>query len=268
MSFFDSTIVAVYFWAVLHDRPVSWACDPGNWPTKLRKRLRRLPSQPTMSRRLGTTEVHRLLAAMEGQLLRTQTRGWVWIVDGKPLVVGGYSKDPDATLGYAVGGFARGYKLHAIYNGGPLPVAWELLGMNVAEPEVAQRLLRASSCSGYVLGDKSYDINHLHGTATSCGCQLVAPRKRPGTGLGHCHQEPGRLRSMALLDQDFGRALYECRDDIERDFGWLTNHSAGLAPLPAWVRRRHRVALWVQVKMLGHFMYTQLKAPKPALADE
>src|SRR5215207_9525767 len=83
--YLDSTIVGVYFWAVIHDRPVDWACEPGNWPKKVRKMLRRLPSQPTMSRRLRTTEVRRLLAAMEGQLLHTQSRGWVWIVDGKPL---------------------------------------------------------------------------------------------------------------------------------------------------------------------------------------
>ena len=27
----DATIVEVYFWAVLHDRPVSWACRIENW---------------------------------------------------------------------------------------------------------------------------------------------------------------------------------------------------------------------------------------------
>jgi hypothetical protein len=267
-SFFDSTIVGVYFWAVIHDRPVCWACDPRNWPPKLRKLIGRFPSQPTMSRRLGTTEVNCLLAAMEGKLAHSQKAGWVWIVDGKPLPIGGYSKDPDAKWGYATGGFAKGYKLHALYGAGPLPIAWEVMPMNAAEPEVAARLIAWCLCRGYVLGDKGYDNNSLHRTATACGCQLVTERKRPKTGLGHCEQSPGRLRSMALLQQEFGKALHDCRDSIERSFGWLTNHSGGLAPLPAWVRRIYRVTQWVQAKMIGHFLYTQLNPLNFTLADE
>jgi hypothetical protein len=228
--------------------------------------LRRLSSQPTMSRRLRTTEVRRLLAVMEGQLLHTQTQGWVWIVDGKPLPIGGYSKDRDSRVGYATNGFAKGYKLHAIYGAGPLPVAWEVTPMNAAEPDVAARLIALGRCQGYVVGDKSYDNNPLHATANDVGCQLVAERKRPGTGLGHCAQTPGRLRSMALLQNEFGQALLACRGDIERNFGWLTNHSGGLAPLPAWVRRIDRITMWVQVKMLAHWFYTQLKSLDLALA--
>lgn len=267
-SFFDSTIVGVYFWAVIHDRPVSWACDPGNWPQKLLKLIGRFPSQPTMSRRLGTVEVHCLLAAMEGKLAHSRRSGWVWIVDGKPLPIGGYSKDHDAKWGYATGGFAKGYKLHALYGASPLPVAWEVLPMNAAEPEVAARLIAWFQCRGYVLGDKGYDNNSLHRTATACGSQLVAERKRPKTGLGHCEQSPGRLRSMELLQQEFGKALHACRDSIERNFGWLTNHSGGLAPLPSWVRRIHRVTTWVQAKLISHYFYTQLKPLNLTLADE
>src|SRR5262245_6393898 len=44
-----SVILTVYFWAVLHDRPVSWACKPRNWDTVLRPPC--LPSPATMSRR-------------------------------------------------------------------------------------------------------------------------------------------------------------------------------------------------------------------------
>ena len=140
--------------------------------------------------------------------------------------------------------------------------------MNTAEPDVAARLIRRAHCSGYVLGDKSYDNNSLHQAATDCGCQLVAQRKRPNTGLGHGKQTAGRLRSMALLQQEFGKALLDCRDAIERSFGWLTNHSGGLAPLPAWVRRLDRVTMWVQAKLIGHFVYTQLKPLNLVLSDE
>jgi hypothetical protein len=267
-SFFDSTIVGVYAWAVIHDRPVSWACDSKNWPRKLRKLLGRIPSQPTVSRRLHTVEVQCLLAAMEGKLVPVQRTGWVWIVDGKPLPISGFSKDPDAKWGYATGGFAKGYKLHAVYGASPLPIAWEVMPMNAAEPAVAARLIDRGKFAGYVLGDKNYDNNSLHKTATTCGCQLVAERKRPGTGLGHCEQAIGRLRSMALLQQRFGQALLDCRDSIERSFGWLTNHAGGLAPLPAWVRRLWRVTTWVQAKMISHCLYTQLSYPSLGLAHE
>ncbi len=43
-------IVAVYLWAVLHDRPTCWACDERNWPEPS---LGDLPSPSCMSRRLA-----------------------------------------------------------------------------------------------------------------------------------------------------------------------------------------------------------------------
>ena len=51
----DRWILPVYFRAVLHDRPTRWACDPANWPSDLAPA--RLPSQPTMSRRLRTGHI-------------------------------------------------------------------------------------------------------------------------------------------------------------------------------------------------------------------
>src|SRR5690606_34665467 len=58
-------IVAVYLWAVVHDRPTCWACDPSNWhgdaPT-------RLPPQCTVSRRLRSRGVKDLLKRVEQRL--------------------------------------------------------------------------------------------------------------------------------------------------------------------------------------------------------
>jgi len=34
-----SDIVAVYFWAVIHDRPTGWAAEPINWPADLQPAL-------------------------------------------------------------------------------------------------------------------------------------------------------------------------------------------------------------------------------------
>ena len=47
-DFSDRDVVKVYYWAVIHDRPTSWACRKRNWPIHLRKRP--LPSAATMSR--------------------------------------------------------------------------------------------------------------------------------------------------------------------------------------------------------------------------
>ena len=58
-------IVVVYLWAVIHDRPTSWACERRNWNGI---EVVRLPSQPTMSRRLRTRPVQQLLDQVEAQL--------------------------------------------------------------------------------------------------------------------------------------------------------------------------------------------------------
>jgi hypothetical protein len=257
--------VAVYLWAVVHDRPVSWACDPDNWPADLWSG--KLPSQSTVSRRLPTTEVQRLLADVERRLVALSGGGWVMLVDGKPLTVGPYSKDPDAVWGRARRGWAKGYKLHAVYDGGRIPLAWEIAPLNASEPEVAARLiLSLRRGGGYLLGDKAYDSNPLHEAASSVGCQLVAERKRPKSGLGHRRHSVGRLRSIQLLRQEFGKQLYAFRDQIERNFGWLTNHAAGLAPLPNWVRHAWRVRSWIQAKLIIHAMYVNLTKPSSPIA--
>ena len=225
-----------------------------------------LPSQSTMSRRLRTTEVQRLLYVMEQQLLKLRSDGWVTMVDGKPLVVGTHSKDPDSAWGRAGRGYAKGYKLHAVYGSASLPLSWEITPLNIGEPEVAARLIPLLNGGGYILGDKAYDSNPLHDVALSAGYQLVAEAKRPRTGLGHRQHSRGRLRSMTLLGNEFGKALYHCRDNIERSFGWLTNHAAGLSPLPNWVRRKHRVHRWVQAKLIIHAVYVYLYHSPPLLA--
>jgi hypothetical protein len=257
VRFSDSQIVGVYLWAVLHDRAVSWACDPRNWPAGLWKG--KLPSQPTMSRRLRTVEVQFLLQQMENTLASLQPEGFAYVLDGKPLSVGTHSKDPDAHWGRAGAGYAKGYKLHAIYGRGAVPLEWELASLNVSEIEVASRLIPLlERGGGYLLADKLFDSNSLHALATANGYQLVAARRSPGLGFGHRRQDPGRLRCIQLLESAFGQNLYRHRNQIERQFGWLTNHAAGLAPIPAWVRRSDRVRLWVQAKIIIHAAYVHI----------
>ncbi len=226
-----------------------------------------MPSQSTMSRRLWTTEVQRLLRVMEEHLVKLNgNSGLVKMVDGKPLAIGTHSKDPDCAWGRCGRSYAKGYKLHAVYGSAPLPLSWEVVPLNVGEQEVAARLIPALNGGGYILGDKQYDSNPLHDIALHAGFQLIAERKRPRAGLGHREHSPGRIRSIALLQTDFGKALYRCRDNVERCFGWLTNHGTGLSPLPSWVRRQHRVRCWVQAKLIIHAVYVYLYHPPPMLA--
>lgn len=221
-----------------------------------------------MSRRLKSASFLRLLEAIE-RVWADGAFELALTVDGKPLLVGSHSKDPDAAWGRGRRGWAKGYKLHAIFGSAEHPRTWDVEPLNVAEPKVAAKMVESLDPGGlYLLGDANYDSNPLHRAATKAGLQLVAPRKRPHVGLGHCRHSPGRLRSIELTEGPgaFGRTLHDERDDIERRFARLTNHAGGLAPLPNWVRRIHRVRLWVQTKLLIHAAYVLHKEHPPPIA--
>jgi hypothetical protein len=249
----DAVIVLVYFWSVICDRPVSWACRRTNWPARLCPR--RLPSQSRMSRRLRSVLVRGLINSLEQRVLREgRPAPLASAVDAKPLPVGTYSHDRQATWGRGAGGWARGYKLHLLLSLCGTVLDWRLAPMNAPEREMARRMLLRTRCPGYILGDKQFDANYLYDEAQRHGAQLVAPRQRGQTrGLGSRRQAPGRLRSKDLLENSispFGRELHHKRDMIERKFGHLTSTAGLLTHLPAWVRTHRRVRLWVQSKLI------------------
>ena len=110
----DRTIVLVFLRAVADDQPVSWACDPDHW-AGLREPPA-WPSQPTMSRRLRSPGGVALLQAIVAWLDSYGPEKERTIhIDGRALAVNAFSKDRDARWGYATTGFARGYKIHAIW---------------------------------------------------------------------------------------------------------------------------------------------------------
>jgi hypothetical protein len=243
-------IVMVYFWAVVHDRPMCWATDKRNWPADLGPRL--LPSQSQLSRRMRGSDVVELMVFVENTFVAMigADRRLIRIIDGKPLEVSNISKDPDAGYGRSAGGKHKGYKLHVVHAGGPTPLAWGLSPMNTSEKVMAAKLIPDLPGEGYLLGDTEYDTNSLHDLAHEAGHQIVAPRRRRAKGLGHHRHSPYRLRSIALLQSRFGRTLLRYRRQIEREFGTLVSFGGGLTCLPAWVRRFNRVRNWVHAKIL------------------
>jgi hypothetical protein len=245
-----SDIVVVYLWAVVHDRPMSWAVVKAHWPDDLRPIC--LPSQSQLSRRMRKHDVRQLMMEVEHTWLGLVGvySMWVRMIDGKPLTVSGVSKDPDAGYGRGAGGMQKGYKFHAVWGGGPLPIAWALTPMNTSEKTVARQLIPSLPGSGYLLGDPEFDCNALYDLAHEADHELLAPKRQKQHGLGHRRQSPYRLRSIELMKRPFGKRLYRYRRQIEREFGGLTSFGGGLTCLPAWVRRFPRVCNWLHAKLL------------------
>ncbi len=243
-------IVAAMLWAAIHDRPVGWACDPGPWSTtKLRPAT--IPSESTRSRRVDAVSTGVFWRAVERRLRRYDHPALVAFLDGKPLPVGGNSKDPDARWGRGAGGLAKGYKLHAVWSTGVLPQAWEVTPLNVGEKAVAYRLIGQLHDGGYVLADGEYDASYWYDRAFRQGYQLLAPfRKAKHPGSGKHYQSPQRLHRIDLMQHAYGQGLYQLRTSIERSFGNTTSFGGGLEPLPAWVRGLRRVRTWVWAKLI------------------
>jgi hypothetical protein len=252
-AFSDEWIVKVWYWAVIHDRPVHWACQRRNWPPTLRRN--RLPSDATMSRRLRAASVLALLHQLERRVIAPRGPGLFWMIDGKSMVIGGCSKDKQAGYGRAAGGKAKGYKLHALIGSDGSVADWRVTPMNKDERTMAKRLLRTTTIQGYVLADSNYDSNPVHEVCDRHeSLQLLARRRKgKGRGLGHHVHSAGRLRSMARIENPypmFAERLLTDRSEIERRFGHLTNWGGGLNSLPAWVRTHRRVRRWVQAKLV------------------
>jgi hypothetical protein len=257
-------IVMVYLWAVVHDRPMSWATDKRNWPTELWPR--RLPSQSQLSRRMRGSDVVELMIEIENRFVALigDDQRLVCIIDGKPLEISNVSKDRQSGYGRSAGGMHRGYKLHAVWADGPVPLAWGLAPMNVSEKTMARLLIPTLPGGGYLLADTEYDANPLHDIAHKAGYQIVAPKRQKNKGIGHRRQSPGRLRSIELLQNEFGKDLYKRRARIERRFGTLVGSSGGLLCLPAWVRTLCRVRNWVHCKLLINAVrWCRIHQPEP-----
>jgi IS5 family transposase len=253
-TYTDSTVVEVYLWAVINDRPTEWACCAENWYGV--RMPPGLPSPSQMSRRLRTRSVKLLLDRLERWVLRRARRATLaCAIDGQALLVASHSGDRQARRGRARRGMGRGYKLHLLIDLQGTIWSWRVAQLNVDEREMARRMARQLPPTAYLLADANYNSNRLFQAVREQGVQLLAPRRQrnPGQGLGHRRHDPARLRSIELLEQSearFGPELLTLRNRIEGSFGTLTCHAAGMACLPAWVRTYRRVRRWVQAKLI------------------
>jgi hypothetical protein len=250
----DGTILAVYLWSVVRNKPMSWACDGRNAPAVLRGRP--LPSDSRMSRRLSTLSVARLMArsiiTLQQRLLVAATLLGCWVIDAMGFAVNAFSKDKAARYGHCRSGKARGYKLFLLIDANSVPVAWFVDSMNVAEQTVAKMMLPWIDRPGYLLADSLYDSNDLYEAARLRQVQLVAPRKVPGGNIGRRATDEARLHAIEMLEAPFadGRHLYKRRTQIERCFARLTAEAVALSHLPGFVRTLKRVRRWIDAKML------------------
>src|SRR5512145_3253727 len=109
----DREILLVSLWAILHDRPMVWACQAQNWSDAFRPQ--RLPDPSTLSRRWKRLALqNKAYALHEHSVEKLGVPSRYAAIDGRPLPVGGCSKDPDARSGRSAGGPGKGYKMHAL----------------------------------------------------------------------------------------------------------------------------------------------------------
>jgi len=244
-TYSDVLIIAMYIWTVAHDRPLCWGVERGSYHRGFRPR--RLPSYSQFKRRVRSPRFEQFLAAVNARLADRQIPTPVMYVDGKALPVSPVSQDPDAHAGRIAGGFARGYKLHALVTQDGRFVDFSITALNGCEKREAQRLLERTALGPIVLADGNYDAAALYETALTRRTLFFA-KARPGAGTGHCPQSSARLFCLSLYVNG-EPPLYYLRREVERYFGQLTCFGGGLGPLPAWVRRQPRVRRWVTAKL-------------------
>ncbi len=224
-----------------------WACQPDNWPDGCRPEP--MPHPSTISRRWRSEEVkkaaHRLHQAVIS-LLSSESR--YGVMDGRPLLVGGSSKDPDSRPGRGSGGMGRGYKMHALMNVDRAIVAYQIRPLPVAEPKVGVPLLRvAPACLRRVIADGRYDSMNLHRVAHETGRRFYTPLRQNRVGR---RQQPRRLQLLRLWQSATGQRFLSWRDEIERTFGQTSTIGFGYKGLPSWARRQHRVERWMWGKLM------------------
>jgi hypothetical protein len=266
----DFLITCLYFWAVLHDRPMTWATDRSHYNRTFRPRGR-IPSVSQLNRRVASDRFQRILQRVH-ERLAGDNRCKGLVLDGHALPVNAVSQDRDARVGHIAGGVAnggmgKGYRLHAVVTGdGNIP-AFSVMPLNTHELPVARRMLAALRLDlGGVLifADGNYDAHVLHKDVARRGAFLIThPRgraKHPVT-----RRQMGRSRRLLIDLWDncpkLMHRVYQHREQIERRFGGNLSCTPGLpGGLPKFVRGLPRVRRFVGAKICLYHSHRMAKS--------
>ena len=264
----DGVMLLLYFHAVASNRSLRWACQRRHWPIWCRATLK-FPSYSQANRRLKHPYIAQIIAQLDVEFRTRLPHGPDKVADGKPLIVGGFSHDSHARWGKVPDGWARGYKLHVIVDAAAAAIdAFALTSLDRGEATVLrQRLLGRIDLRGVTLrADANYDSNPTYRAVADGGGRLIAPRRKPGRGIGHHFQHPDRLAAIAELEHVPGglRAHKQQRNRVEQTLGHLCNLPFGLWALPSFVRHSDRVSGWVAAKIVLYHLYKTLARTKAA----
>ena len=245
------SVLMILLWSALNGRPRCWGLQEENWHYE--PRPARFISEGQLSRRARQVQVQRqldqILARLNDRLqARSGCLSRLAFVDGSPVLVGGASGDPDAKPGRAVGGFGRGYKIHLVHGQYGEIHSWRVTPLNANEGK--QLTIMAADLPPdleRVFADGSYDSKTVHRELDRYGIQLIAPVRFGRVGR---RRDPFRLRALQYLNSPRGKHQFKKRNAIEQFFGALKSWSLGLQGLPSWVRRLHRVRLWITCKLI------------------
>lgn len=244
-------ILRMWLWAAMHERPLSWACRRDSYNSMYRPRS--LPSVSRFSRRLRTLRFARARILLH-RLLTDHGRGDpLSFIDGKALAIGECTTDPDARSGVVTTGrFRRGYKLHARAGSSGIIEQYRVTALNAGEARVARKLVGSTPRGGVVLADANYDARKLYAAIERRGAWFLTPLKGEARSPSTLRRMPESRRQAVRVwkrQKRLAARAMSVRARIERTFAHLCGFGGGLGPLPAWVRRLHRVRLWVDAKI-------------------
>ena len=103
-TYSDAIVALVHLYAVMRGRSHRWAADKRNWP--LWARRLEFPGYSQLMRRVRRPQVAALVDQLNRESRDRLPRSAAKGVDGKPLTVGGFSKDKDARRGKVPAGWA------------------------------------------------------------------------------------------------------------------------------------------------------------------
>ena len=263
----DFSITCLYFWAVLHDRPMTWALQRCHYNRSFRPR--KLPSLSQLNRRIASDRFQQILQRVHQQLAGdSRFRGLIF--DGQALCVSPVSQDRDARSGYISGGMGRGYKLHAVVDSeGSIPV-FSVMPLNTHEMPVARLMLQAlphDLTGTIILADGNYDAHALHKHVARRRAFLIThPRGRAKHPVTRRQMGRSRRLMIDLWDRcpQLMRRIYTQRKHIERRFGNLACIPGLLNGLPKFVRGLSRVRRFVGAKICFYHAHRTAKSVSQA----